>query len=75
MPEAPAPGPEARIDLVDTTLDASRPVSPGLVAHRVGEELDGVVTGDAVAVEVEEGVELGQAEATVPPKEREARGA
>ncbi|HVN51308.1 MAG TPA: hypothetical protein VMT43_07745 [Acidimicrobiales bacterium] len=65
---------EASIDLVHTALDATRPAPFGLVPHGVGQELDRLVTGDAIAVEVEQRVELGQALATVPAEQRETGG-
>jgi hypothetical protein len=52
--EAAAPRAEARVDLVDAARDAPHVMPAGLVAHGVGQELDGMVAVHAVAVEVEQ---------------------
>jgi hypothetical protein len=54
MAEPAASRPEPGVDLVDTSVDAADVAPPRLVAHRVGQCLDGMGAGDAVAVEVEE---------------------
>jgi hypothetical protein len=72
MAEAATPRPEARVDLVDAALDPARPPAPNLVAHGIREQLDGVLTGDAVAVEVQQRVELAQCEAAVSAQDGEA---
>jgi hypothetical protein len=66
---------EARIDLVDAALDASRPAALGLVAHRVGEGLDRRRRRDPVPVEVEQRMQVDEALRTVAVEDRHARGA
>ena len=75
MAEPTPSGPEATVELVDASGDPPGVVPPGLVAHRVGQGLDRLVAGDAVAVEVEQGVELGEGEPTVATEDGEAGGA
>jgi len=72
--EAAAPRPEARVDLVDAALDAARPLAADLVAHGIGEQLDGVVAGDPVAVQVQQRMQLAQRQAAVTPQDGETRG-
>jgi hypothetical protein len=63
------------VELVDASFDAAAVVAAGLVAEGVGQGLDRLVAGDAVAVEVEQGVELAEREAAVATQDRQARGA
>ena len=70
--EAAPPGPVSRIDLVDAALDPSSPARAHLVAHGVGECLHWVRTRHSVAVEVEQRVQLGERESSVPLQDREA---
>jgi hypothetical protein len=71
----PAPaGPEATVELVDASGDPPRVVPAGLIAHGVGQGLDRLVAGDPVAVQVQQGVELGERESPVAPEDGEAGG-
>jgi hypothetical protein len=73
VPEAPRAGPEAIFDRVDAAFDPTGPPATNLVAHGVGEGLDRCRTGDAVAVDVEERLQLGQRERAVAAQDGQAR--
>jgi hypothetical protein len=65
----------ARASLVGAAFGADHAVLAELVGHGIGERLDRVRAGDGVPVEVEEGVELVEAQAAVAVEEGQAGGA
>jgi len=69
---AAVPRPEALGDLVLASRGPHEAALAHLVAHRVGEGLDRFRAGDGVAVEVEERVQLVEAETPVAAEERKA---
>lgn len=69
---AAVPRPEAFGDLVLAPRGAHEAALAYLVAHRVREGLDRFRAGDGVAVEVEERVQLVEAETPVAAEERKA---
>jgi len=64
---------ELRIRLVDAALDATDVLVGDLVSHGVGQRLHGSAGVDAVAVEVQERVELGEALGAVAAQDGDAR--
>jgi hypothetical protein len=75
MAEPATTGPEPTVELIDASGDAPRAMASGLVAHRVGQDLDGLFAGDPVAVQVEQGVELGERQPPVASQDGEAGSA
>ncbi len=63
---------EAGCQLVDTAGGTAQAAFSQLVGHGVGESFDGLVGGDDVPVEVEEGVQLIEAEPSVATEQGEA---
>lgn len=82
-PREPGTGPavaarartEAGGELVGAALGALHPTLGQLVAHRVGEGLHGSGAADGVAVQVQQGVELVEAQPAIATQQREAGGA
>jgi hypothetical protein len=64
---------EPRIDLIDGPHHPSEPSPAHLVGHGVSQGLDRGRAGNAVAVEVQKGVQLGQGKGTVTIEDRYAR--
>jgi hypothetical protein len=73
--EAAWAGLEARVPGIDAALHSHEVATPDLVAQRVGETLHRMVAGHAIAVEVQQRVQVGQAESTVAAEDGDASGA
>ncbi|MGZ4681537.1 MAG: hypothetical protein ACXWCM_02930 [Acidimicrobiales bacterium] len=73
MAEPAPPGMEAGVGFVDAAFDAADSALGDLVAHGVGKCLDRRGRVDAVAVEVEQRMELGERLGTVAAKDGRAR--
>jgi hypothetical protein len=58
--ESTGTGAEVGIGLVDAAFDPADVMAPDLVAHGVGQGLHRVGRAELIAVEVEQGVKLGQ---------------
>jgi hypothetical protein len=60
------------MDLIHPSSDPADMAFARLVSHGVGQGLDGSGAVDAVAIEVEEGVQLGQAQPAVAGQDGDA---
>jgi hypothetical protein len=60
-------------DLVNPTLGANEPSLPQLVAHGVGERLDGIGAGNCIAIQVDQRMQFVETEALVSTKDGETR--
>ena len=69
MPPRRAP----RLQVVHAAADPPTPAAEHLVAHRIGQPLDGVVTRDVEPVEVQSGVQLSERELAVATEHRSRR--
>ncbi len=59
-------------EVIGAAFGATQSSLAELVGHGVGEGLDGVTAGDDIAVQVDQGVELVEAESAVPPEQGQA---